>query len=165
MELITEYEYIIRSIVRTFLRRIDGHDEDDLVNEVIIRAYKVIPGFRGDDAAFKYFLRRTTKGLCLNLINKPKHDLQEFKEDAQDTLPGPDGVYVSEKIRECVRKAIDLLPKKLKPVVILNDLEELQYDEIADILKLPMGTVKSRISRGREQLKWLFKELHCREML
>ncbi len=95
VELITEYEYIIRSIVRTFLRRIDGHDENDLVNEVIIRAYKVIPGFRGDDVAFKYFLRRTTKGLCLNLINKPKHDLQEFKEDAQDTLPGPDGGYVT----------------------------------------------------------------------
>ncbi len=165
VQLIDAHEHVIRCIVRTFLRRIEGYEEDDLVNEVILSAYRVMPTFRGDEKALLSFLRRTTRGICLNLVNRKKYEQTDLQEPIDEIPPGPDENYAAKATRECVQKAIALLPEKLKAVIILHDLEEVQYDEIAHVLKIPIGTVKSRINRGREQLERLFKELRCKELL
>jgi len=168
VELVTGYERIIRSVVQSFSRNIRDYEEDDLVNEVILRAYKTIPDFRGDEIAFKYFLRRTARGLCLNIIKKQGQHRQareEVKAHTHSDPVRPDNIYLTGEIRKCVQKAIGLLPEKLRKVVMLKDIDGLKYETIAENLSVPIGTVQSRINRGREQLKKLLKDLDCVDLL
>ncbi len=167
-ELVVDYEQMMRSIVRSFIRNIRDYEEKDIVNEVILRTYKTIPEFRGNEIVFKSFLRRTARGLCLNIIKKQGKDRQEREEVKEHTHSAPmrpDEIYSEEEIRKCVQKAIGLLPEKLRKVVILKDIDGFKYEKIAENLSVPVGTVQSRINRGREQLKKLLKNLRCVEML
>lgn len=166
--LILLYEYIIRSIVRSFIRNIDGYEEGELVNEIIVRAYQVIPEFGGEEREFKSWLRKTTWGVCNNIREKQKREQKkthEVEEHTQTSPQKPDEAYVKGEIQTCVQKAIGLLPEKLREVVILKDIEGLRFEEIAEMLSIPRGTVQSRSDRARKMLKKLFEELHCVEML
>ena len=168
VSLIFPYEHMIRCVVRRFLRNIHAYEEDDLVNEIILRVYKKIAEFRGNDMAFQYFLRRTARGLCLTIIRKQGKHRQKMEELQTHTQTGsgrPDETYLSAKIQECVQQAIGLLPERFREVVILKDIDGLKYEEIAENLSIPTGTVQSRLGRAREKLKNLFEELHCVEML
>jgi RNA polymerase sigma-70 factor (ECF subfamily) len=166
--LILLYEYIIRSIVRSFIRNITGYEEDELVNEIITRAYQIIPDFEGKENEFKSWLRRTTWGICNNIRKKQTRE-REVKEVLQHTSQRasqkPDKVYSEGEIKNCVQKAIALLPESHREIVILKDIEGLRYEEIAEMLSIPRGTVQSRSDRARKMLKKLFEELHCVEML
>jgi len=169
LELVIDHEQVIRSIVRSFIRNLAGYEEDDVVHEVVLHAYNTIAEFHGDEKAFQYFLRRTARGLCLNIIKKyRKAEYQELEEgkDYTNGISGrPDTTYITAEIQECVHQAIRLLPATLREVVILSDIEELDYKEIAEILGVPIGTIKSRLNRAREQLKKFMQALHCVEML
>jgi len=166
--LILPYEYIIRSIVRSFIRNIYGYEEGELVNEIIVRAYQVIPEFGGKEPEFKGWLRKTTWGVCYNIRKKQKKEHEkkhEVEEHSRTSPQKPDEAYVEAEIQTCVQKAIGLLPEKLGEVVILRDIEGLAYKEIAENLRVPTGTVQSRLDRARKMLKKLFEDLHCVEML
>ncbi len=170
--LILAYEYIIRSIVRSFIRTLDRYEEDELVNDIVTRAYQIIPAFNGGVGEFKRWLRKTTWGVCYNIKEKQEKERvreRETKEILQypfrGTLQKPDQVYSEKEIKDCVHKAIDLLPEKLGKIVMLKDIDTLSYKEIAEILRIEEGTVKSRLNRGRNQLRTLLEDLHCAEML
>ena len=169
IELFVKHEQLIRSVIQGFVRNLGGvYGEDDLVHEVFLRAYQTITAFRGDEVAFQAFLRRTARGLCLNIISrhgKEPQILEEVEAHGRGGLERPDSIYLSAEIRKCVRKAIGLLPEKFKEVVVLKDIDGLGYEEIAVVLGVPVGTVKSALNRGRTQLKTLLRELRCVEML
>ena len=79
-------------------------------------------------------------------------------EDLPSDEPSSEQLYESEKISESVQLALQKLPEKLRAAIVLREIEELSYEEIAEVLHTSVGTVKSRISRGREQLRHLLKK-------
>ncbi len=170
--LILAYENVIRSIIRSFIRTITGYEEDELVNEIIMRAYQIIPDFKGRAVEFKSWLRRTTWGICYNIKEKQKRE-REKEPETTDILQytsrsipqNPATIYAEKEIKICVHKAIDLLPEKFRKVVILKNIDGFRYEDIAKILGIPMGTVKTWLMRGREQLRKLLEDLGYDDLL
>jgi len=167
VELLKRYADIILSIIRRYVRNIVGYDEDDIVQEIHINAYKILPNFRGDDISFQVWLRRSTNGICLNLLEKQRRQetvsletlcLEMLEHSLPNHFPDPDTALHHKEIRHTVQAAIARLPEKLGKVVSLKDLQGLGYEEIAVILGIGVGTVKSRLHRGRTLLR---KELQA----
>ena len=162
LELLRQYAYIIVSVIRQYIQHIVGYDEDDLHQEIRLRAYRIMPDFRGDDVAFQCWLRRSTRGLCLNILEKQRQ--QEFidmetlcEKSLEDALPGtsltPDAEYQRQQMLASVEEAIATLPEHFRKVVVLKDIDGLRYEEIAVALNIEVGTVKSRLGRARAILR------------
>lgn len=149
-----------------FAYRIIGNYDDaaDLAQEALIRIFKSIGGFK-EQSSFSTWIYRITTNVCLDEIrrrkNKKEHSLDEevqvddgqLKRQIMSEDPGPDEVYEREELRGIVKEAIDKLPEEQRIVITLRDIQGLSYDEIAEVLDCPGGTVKSRISRARQALK------------
>jgi RNA polymerase sigma-70 factor (ECF subfamily) len=84
---------------------------------------------------------------------------EPLTEDLPSGELSPHQVYESKKITESIQAALQKLPEKLRAVIILREIEELSYEEIAEVLHISVGTVKSRISRARDRLRYLLKEI------
>lgn len=162
MELLRRYAHIILSIIRRYISRIVGCDEADIVQEIHVKAHELMPRFRGDAVSFQVWLRRSTKGICLNLITRQqRHEtvsldaacVESMEHELPNPFPGPDAELRHREIRHSVRAAIANLPEKLRQVVLLKDIEGLGYEEIAAMLGIEVGTVKSRLHRGRTSLR------------
>lgn len=160
-EIVEKYQSMIYNLSYRMLGNPD--DAQEASQEVFIRIYKSINKFKFD-SKFSTWVYRITNNYCLDLIRKNKNDtvyiekeIQTEDGNIQRELPD-EGISVensvirSEKI-ELVRKAILKLPSEYRAVVVLRDLEGESYSDIANVLSLPEGTVKSRINRGRRELK------------
>jgi RNA polymerase sigma-70 factor, ECF subfamily len=135
-------------------------DADDLAQEVFVKAYRGLGAFRGD-SAFRTWLYRIAVNLIRTHAARPglfgrfRRDDQpgEVDSDPLDRLPAP-GDFESDAVRrEAIDRALRRLPVELRTAVILRDLDGLDYKEIAGVLGIPIGTVMSRIARGRERLR------------
>ena len=136
------------------------HDASDITQEAFIRVYNSIQTFRGD-ANFLTWIYRIVTNVYLDERKKSKAhrltSLDEFVELDENSVtrqivdenPLPAEVMESKERAEVVRAAIDSLPEYQRAIVTLYHVEDLSYDEIADILQLPIGTVKSRLNRAR----------------
>jgi len=136
------------------------HDASDITQEAFIRVYSSIQTFRGD-ANFLTWIYRIVTNVYLDERKKSKAHRQssldeyiELDENAVtrqilDDSPLPSEVVERKERAEIVRAAIDSLPEYQRIIVTLYHVEDLSYDEIADILQLPIGTVKSRLNRAR----------------
>ncbi len=136
------------------------HDASDITQEAFIRVYNSIQTFRGD-ANFLTWIYRIVTNVFLDERKKSKAhrqtSLDEFIEldensvtrQIEDENPLPSEVVESKERAEVVRAAINSLPEYQRAIVTLYHVEDLSYDEIADILQLPIGTVKSRLNRAR----------------
>lgn len=162
LELLRRYAYIIVSVIRHYLHQIVGYDEDDLHQEIRLRAYHIMPDFRGDDVAFQCWLRRSTRGLCLNILEKQRqHEMIDMETLCQASLEhalpttslAPDAEYQRQQTLASVEEAIAALPEHFRNVVVLKDINGLRYEEIAAALKIEVGTVKSRLGRARTILR------------
>ncbi len=165
--LVQAYDPLIRAIARTFSRN-HRLEANDLVSEVILRAYIILPQFKGQELEFKSWLRKTSWGICNNFLVKQKKTYEkeeELKFFSQTNIPQPDEKHEQKDRQECVRKAVARLPEKFRKPVHLKYFKELRYEDIAAILKIPVGTVKSRLTRGCKKLEHFLKELHCDDML
>ncbi len=165
------HDSIIRAIAQSFSRH-HKLDVDDLVNEVMLRAYIILPQFRGKGAEFKSWLRKTSWGICNNLQKKQTQlqlQLYERRDElhsvSQSAILQPDKEYAQKTLQECVREAIGKLPEKERKLVYLKDIIGLRYEEISSIFKKPLGTIQAQLFRGRKKLERLLKKLHCHEML
>jgi len=155
-----KYENIIVSLVN---RMIHNKDEvDDLVQETFIKAFQSLPSFRAE-YAFSTWLYRIASNNCIDYLRKKK--LQTLSIDKQveseesdysielpDTSMVPDRQMMDAQRREMINKAIESLPQKYRDVIRLRHMEELEYDEIAKKLRIPLGTVKAHLFRARELL-------------
>lgn len=127
---------------------------EDIVQEVFLRVYQALPRFRGE-SAFYSWLYRITINLCLNYLRRqPGPSLAEKEMPLQTAAsPDPSSLLEARQREVLLRRAIEALPPHYRVVIILRDLEGLRYQEIAHLLGIPVGTVKSRISVGKRLLK------------
>ena len=134
------------------------HDEaEDLSQEIFLKVFRSLDKFHRD-ADFSTWLSSVARNYCIDHYRASKREKEVLVEDlvAFDLAPAASGNphRALEELdrRSFVRKGLDMLPEKLREAVILRDLQGLSYQEMADRLHLPEGTVKSRINRGREEL-------------
>lgn len=128
-------------------------DAEDIVQESFLRAYSGYDGFRGGDP--KAWLLAVVRNTAMTWLKKNRNPAMqhELVMDARDPNTGPEGLVLKAADREKVRGALEQLPVEFREVVVLREFEELSYREIATISGVPLGTVMSRLSRGREWLR------------
>jgi len=134
------------------------HDEaEDLSQEIFLKLFRSLDKFNRD-ADFSTWLSSVARNYCIDHYRASKREKEVVVEDlvAMDLAPAASGnphrALEDRDRRSFLRHGLELLPDKLREAVILRDLQGLSYQEMADRLRLPEGTVKSRINRGREEL-------------
>ncbi len=143
-------------------------DAEDLTQEVFLKVYRTLGSFDPDRAAFNTWLTTVARNLLVDHFRRTKYDRatdsldavpQGSEEDSQPLLArladagaGPDSHLQNRERRELIHQALQRLSPELREAVILRDLQDMDYREIAQVLKVPEGTVKSRINRGRTEL-------------
>lgn len=130
-------------------------DAEDSVQEAYLRAFKHIESFRGGDG--RAWLLTIVRNSCYDRLKKTGvHDQSVFDEKihsiSQETVD-PETSLLKEERAELVRAALEELPPELREALVLRELEEMSYKQIANITSLPLGTVMSRLSRARERLR------------
>lgn len=161
------FETLIQSYqkkVYNIALRMTKNPEDalELSQDAFLRVFIAIKKFRGD-SSFATWLYRITMNVCTDFLRKrskttvisieqPGHENDQAMQLA-DNGPGPSGVFEKNQLKELVKDAMDLLPPEHRQVLILRDLLDLPYKEIAHTLNVNEGTIKSRINRARESLK------------
>ncbi|TFD99407.1 RNA polymerase sigma factor SigW [Jeotgalibacillus salarius] len=139
------------------------HEAEDIAQEAFIRAYTNIHTF-DIDRKFSTWLFRIATNLCIDRIRKKKPDYYLDAEvsgtdgltmysQVQTDDPLPEEEVESMELQESIQKEISRLPDKYRSVIVLKYIEELSLKEISEILDMPIGTVKTRIHRGREALR------------
>jgi len=146
---------------------VQNHNEaDDLAQEAFIAVYKALPSFRGD-SRLQTWLYRITVNVCLQAIRRRKpataplpdeHSDMPVKDEALKCHAGPEDLSVRQEARRQVRRMVARLPVKFREVVVLCDLQDLPYEETAEVLGISIGTVRSRLHRGRNRLKDLLQD-------
>ena len=171
-------------IVQRFHRRIynicyrfagSAEDAQELTQEVFIKVYRTVGSFDGEKASFSTWVTAVTRNLLVDHFRKSRNDRmtdsldapQGADEDAaplSDKLAGhalnPQTHVERRERREMVHRALQQISPDLREAVILRDLQELDYREIAQVLRVPEGTVKSRINRGRAELARLLQRTY-----
>jgi len=143
----------------------NAEDAEDLVQEAYFKAYKYYDKFQVG-TNFKAWLFKILKNTFINSYRKqqqqpPTADFAEIEEsfeqqisgEANESLPSPEQELLADVLDEDVQRAMDVLPEDYRMAVVLADLEGFSYKEIAEILEAPVGTVMSRLYRGRKMLE------------
>lgn len=137
-------------------RWLSGNDQDaeDIVQESFTKAFQAADGFRGGDA--RSWLLAIVRNTALNFIQRrrPKLEVEWSDKVAEpaDRTPGAEVQLIEQTRRNRVRSAIEQLPNEFREALVLREIEGLSYKEIAAVLKAPLGTVMSRLSRARALL-------------
>ena len=129
-------------------------DADDIVQEAMLRAFKSFDGFRGE--AVKPWLLAIVRHCYFDsLQRKKRHAAAPLDEIGEIAAPGPtpEGDAMNKGLGQALEKAITQLPEEFREVVLLRELEDMSYREIAAVTGAPIGTVMSRLARGRALLK------------
>jgi RNA polymerase sigma-70 factor (ECF subfamily) len=132
----------------------DDRDADDVVQEAYLRALRFIDGLRGDDgrAWLLTIVRRTCYTWLARNRDARQTALIAVDDQPDDASPNPEALLIQGADRTLVRSAIDALPLEFREVLVLRELENLSYKEIAAVVDVPLGTVMSRLARARERL-------------
>jgi RNA polymerase sigma-70 factor, ECF subfamily len=127
---------------------------EDITQEAFLRAYRALPRFRGEASVYAW-LYRITVNLCLNYLRQQSNcpSMAADLSDSPVSAPDPSALVEGRERYRAVRDAIDALPPHYRIAVILRDLEGLSYQEIAALLAIPVGTVKSRLNYGKRLLQ------------
>ena len=132
-----------------------GAEADDIVQETMLRAFRSFDGFRGE--AVKPWLLAIVRNCHRNALEQKKRHaaapLEEKADDAPSAGPTPETSAIQTSEGRLLENSIAALPEELREVVVLRELEEMSYREIAAATGAPIGTVMSRLSRGRALLR------------
>ena len=162
-ELVKTHTRRVYSICYRFTGK-DG-EAQDLTQEVFMRIFRSLRSFRAGEGSFGVWLARLTRNLLIDHYRRSKSDRATDSIETQlpmleerSTMSGrADALLAGREASELLQRALQKLSPELRETVILRDLEELEYKEIADILAVPEGTVKSRLNRGRAELARLLR--------
>lgn len=132
------------------------HDAEDLLQEAYLRAFRSFDGYRGGDA--RAWLLRIVRNTCYSWLQRQGGQAGEpLGDDRADAVDDPDSGPEAQAIRradsQLLRVALEQLPLEFREALVLRELEGLSYKEIADVAGVPLGTVMSRLSRARLQLR------------
>ncbi|MBT3011889.1 MAG: RNA polymerase sigma factor RpoE [Candidatus Thiodiazotropha endolucinida] len=158
--LVLKYQQKITNLISRYIR--DPHEVLDVTQEAFIKAYRAMPKFRGDSAFYTWLYRiaiNTAKNYLVAQGRRPPSDDVEAEVAEQMDVGTrlketgtPENHVLTEEISMTVQKAIDDLPEDLRTAIVLRELEGMSYEEIANAMSCPVGTVRSRIFRAREAI-------------
>ena len=176
-ELVQRHNRRIYNICYRFAGNAD--DAQDLTQEAFIKIYRTLNSFDTERGAFMTWVTTVTRNLLVDHFRKTKQDRMTDSLDApvsehedamplsdqiQDRGPAPDSRAQSLEVSQTVHDALQKLSPDLREAVILRDLQDMDYRDIATVLKVPEGTVKSRINRGRAELARLLQRTYRQVM-
>jgi RNA polymerase sigma-70 factor, ECF subfamily len=145
----------------------DQEESLDVAQEAFVKAFRALPRFKGDSAFYTWLFRitmnlaldrkrqRATRVRSMGTDDVPP---EEWERTAVSTDPDPEAVATGAERREKIREALDSLSEHHRAIIILSDIEGLQYREIAEVLGIPMGTVMSRLHHARKRLRAVLGE-------
>jgi RNA polymerase sigma-70 factor (ECF subfamily) len=165
--LVLRYQHKVVKLVARLLR--DPAEAEDVAQEAFVKAYRAIGSFRGDSAFYTWLYRiavNTARNAMASRQRRPLDYESDLSESEQSTVESrmrhsdtPEAVALSDEIHRTVNRAVGDLPEDLRTAVILREVEGLSYEEIAQAMDCPVGTVRSRIFRAREAIDRSLKPL------
>ncbi|MGB5258643.1 MAG: RNA polymerase sigma factor RpoE [Woeseiaceae bacterium] len=158
--LVLKYQHKIVNLVMRYVR--DPDLALDITQEAFIKAYRALPRFRGDSAFYTWMYRiavNTAKNHLAAQRRRPMNVELDFQDPEQYDLHAklketdtPEAIVLSNELRGTVEQAIAALPEDLRTAIILREIEGMSYEEIAQTMECPVGTVRSRIFRARDAI-------------
>lgn len=158
--LVLKYQHKIMALISRYVH--DSSEVQDVAQEAFIKAYRALPKFRGDSAFYTWLYRiaiNTAKNHLVSRSRRPPgsgvdiEDAEYYDEgSALRDLETPESSLFREELKEVIEAAISGLPEDLRTAVTLREFDGLSYEDIADIMDCPVGTVRSRIFRAREAI-------------
>jgi len=176
-EIVRQYHRRIYNICYRFAGSTD--EAEDLTQDVFIKMYKTLNTYDRGRGAFMTWVTTITRNLLVDHFRKSKYDrvtdsldtpvsehedAMPLSDRIEDRAPAPDARVLSRETGESVHHALQKLSPELREAVILRDLQDMDYREIATVLRVPEGTVKSRINRGRAELARLLQRTYRQVM-
>ncbi|MGH8523482.1 MAG: RNA polymerase sigma factor RpoE [Gammaproteobacteria bacterium] len=165
--LVLKYQQRIIKLVSRYVR--DPTDALDVAQDAFLKAYRALPNFRGDSAFYTWLYRiaiNTAKNYLVTQSRRPMES-ENFRVEGEQVdlesmlkdLATPESLLITDEIKETIAEAIEQLPDDLRTAINLREVEGLSYEEIADVMTCPIGTVRSRIFRAREAIDHRLKAL------
>lgn len=157
-ELVKQYTKRVYAICYRFTN--SDNEAQDLAQEVFLRVFKTLGSFRSGEGSFTVWLTRLTRNLLVDHYRRTKNlrltdaidDKLPLLEEKTAQYARTDGLLAGREAGELLQSALQKLSPELRETVILRDLQEMEYKQIAQVLNVPEGTVKSRLNRGRAEL-------------
>ncbi len=162
-EIINKYQDKIYNLCRHMLG--NAADAEDVAQNVFLKAYQALPKFKPEASLYTWLYRIATN-TCIDYRKKPVFESlfgnsgegERLVHDRVSDAPSPEQIYQSKQIGRALQESLGKLSPKFRAIILLKEIEELSYEEIADTLDISIGTVKSRIARAREELQKLMKK-------
>jgi RNA polymerase sigma-70 factor (ECF subfamily) len=159
--LVSKYQRKIFRLLSRLVR--DSAEVEDVAQEAFIKAYRALPNFRGESAFYTWLYRiaiNTAKNYLVSQGRRVPTTTEADIEEAETFDDGerlrdlntPESMLRTKQVGEAVNRAIDRLPEDLRTAMVLREIEGLSYEEIAESMNCPIGTVRSRIFRAREAI-------------
>ncbi len=158
--LVLKYQHKIVKLIMRYVR--DPSEALDVAQEAFLKAYRAAPSFRGESAFYTWLYRiaiNTAKNHLVAIARKPiSYDLDTQDPEQSSILnelrelDTPEGLAQSEEMRNIINRVINGLPEELRTAILLREIEGMSYEEIAETMECPVGTVRSRIFRAREAI-------------
>ena len=159
--LVVKYQRKLARLLSRYIR--DASEVEDVTQEAFIKAYRALSSFRGDSAFYTWLYRigiNTAKNYLVALGRRAPTVTEVDNEEAEDIEVGaqlkdmntPEQQMMTRQIAETVNSTLQELPEELRTAITLREIEGLSYEEIAQIMNCPIGTVRSRIFRAREAI-------------
>jgi RNA polymerase sigma-70 factor (ECF subfamily) len=159
--LVSKYERKLARLLSRFIR--DAAEVEDVTQEAFIKAYRALPTFRGDSAFYTWLYRigiNTAKNYLVAMGRRAPTATDIDAEDAEGfqdreqlrDLNTPENELISRQVADNVNQTLAELPEELRTAITLREIEGLSYEDIANIMNCPIGTVRSRIFRAREAI-------------
>lgn len=158
--LVLKYQHKVTNLVARYVKH--PGDVADVAQEAFIKAYRAMPGFRGESAFYTWLYRIAVNSAKNYLTSQARkvavNDIEVSDAEFFDSADGlrenssPENLLISEDVKKVIFATIDQLPNDLKTAITLREIDGMSYEEIADIMECPVGTVRSRIFRAREAI-------------
>jgi len=159
--LVVKYQRKLARLLSRFVR--DASEVEDVTQEAFIKAYRALPSFRGDSAFYTWLYRigiNTAKNYLVSLGRRAPTVTGVDSEEAEGIEEGdqlrdlntPENQMMTRQLAETVNHALQELPEELRTAITLREIDGMSYEEIAQIMSCPIGTVRSRIFRAREAI-------------
>ena len=159
--LVEKYQRKLARLLSRFIR--DPAEVEDVTQEAFIKAYRALPAFRGDSAFYTWLYRigiNTAKNYLMAMGRRAPTSTEVEAEEAEGFEEGeqlrdintPESVLLSNEIAETVNATIESLPEELRRAIQMREIEGMSYEDIAQAMDCPIGTVRSRIFRAREAI-------------